>query len=199
MRVDQMLLAGCGVNLTEAELHHRFVGMTFQAMIAEVEAEYGRNLPADLEARKDDLMLEVYRRELQPVKNVPLALPQLTLPMSIGTNGPRARASAALKIVGIDGYFGDRLTTFEDVQSGKPAPDIYRLAAERAGFAAEECLVIEDSVAGVTAAVAAGCPALGFTGAHQYRAEHAVKLAGLGAFHVFNDMAELPGIVEALT
>jgi len=199
MRVDQMLLAECGVNLTEAELHHRFVGMTFQAMIAEVETGYGRKLPGDLEARKDDLMLEVYRRELQPVSNVPQALSQLALPMSIGTNGPRARASQALKIVGIDCYFGDRLTTFEDVRHGKPAPDIYHLAAERAGFAAQECLVIEDSVTGVTAAVAAGCPTLGFTGAHQHRAEHAVKLVGLGAFRVFNDMAELPEIVRALT
>lgn len=199
MAVDGQLLVECGVEISIAELHRRFVGKTFQGMIGEIEVERGINLPGNLEARKDDLMIEAYRRELQAVRNVAAALEQIALPKSIGTNGPRHRALAALRIVKIDHHFGERLTTFEDVTNGKPAPDIYALAARRAGFAAGDCLVIEDSVTGATAAVAAGCQVLGFTGTHADRAGHALKLAQVGCFRVFDDMLELPEIVKGLT
>jgi HAD superfamily hydrolase (TIGR01509 family) len=199
MRTDQALLAENGVAISEQEMHRRFVGKTFTAMVEELEAERGISLPIDLEARKDEIMLDLYRRELQPVAGVREVLNAITYPKSIGTNGPRHRALLALEITGIAHHFDGRLTTFEDVTRGKPFPDVYLLAAERAGFSPSQCLVIEDSVTGVAAAVAAGCPTLGFTGSHLHRAEHALALTQLGARRVFNDMAELPGILDSLT
>jgi HAD superfamily hydrolase (TIGR01509 family) len=199
MRTDQALLAENGIIISEPEMHRRFVGKTFAAMVEELEAERGIRLPVDLEVRKDEIMLDLYRRELQPVAGVREALDVITYPKSIGTNGPRHRALLALEVTGIARHFEGRLTTFEDVTRGKPFPDVYLLAAERAGFAPSRCLVIEDSVTGVAAAVAAGCPTLGFTGSHLHRAEHALALTQLGARRVFNNMAELPGILDSLT
>lgn len=199
MRVDQVLLEECGVMISEAEMHRRFVGKTFEALVDELEAERGISLPPDLEARKDDIMIKAYRRELQPIAGVSAALDAITLPKSIGTNGPRHRALIALEVTGIAHHFMGRLTTFEDVANGKPSPDIYLLAAERAGFAPSECLVVEDSITGVEAAVAAGCVTLGFTGSHLHRDEHALALTQLGASRVFAHMAELPGLVRVLS
>lgn len=199
MAIDGALLAENGVAISHAEMHRRFVGKTFQGMVDEIEAERGIRLPEGLEARKDELMLDAYRRDLQAVKGVADALAQIVLPKSVGTNGPRHRALEALRIVRIDHHFEGRMTTFEDVANGKPEPDIYLLAAKRAGLAPENCLVVEDSVTGATAAVRAGCPTLGFTGTHKDRAEHALKLVQVGCFRVFDDMAELPGIVKGLT
>ena len=199
MVVDGALLAASGVEISHAEMHRRFVGKTFQGMIDEIEAERGIKLPGNLEAQKDMAMLEAYRRELQPVPHVAAALGNIALPKSIGTNGPRHRALEALRIVNIDHHFQGRLTTFEDVVNGKPAPDIYLLAAKRAGFAPGECLVVEDSITGATSAVSAGCPTLGFTGTHANSASHARKLVAAGCFRVFDDMAELPGIIAGLT
>jgi HAD superfamily hydrolase (TIGR01509 family) len=198
MAVDQQLLTQCGVVLSEAEMHRRFVGKTFQGMIDELEAETGRKLPFDLEMRKDGMMLDIYRRELKAIPGVPEMLDDLTLPKSIGTNGPRQRAMEALRILGIAHHFGERLTTFEDVVEGKPAPDVYLLAAERAGFAPAQCLVVEDSVTGVMSAVAAGCLTLGFTGSQLHRSEHALKLVELGAHAVFDDMGQLPDLISAM-
>jgi HAD superfamily hydrolase (TIGR01509 family) len=199
MAIDGALLAENGVAISHAEMHRRFVGKTFQGMVDEIEAERGIRLPEGLEARKDELMLDAYRRDLQAVKGVADALAGIALLKSVGTNGPRHRALEALRIVKIDHHFGDRMTTFEDVVNGKPEPDIYLLAASRAGLAPEHCLVVEDSVTGATAAVRAGCLTLGFTGTHADRAEHALKLVQVGCFRVFDDMAELPGIVKSLT
>ena len=195
MEIDRRLLAENGVHISEGEMHQRFVGKTFAAMVSEVEAQTGKPLPTDLEARKDVLMLEVYRKELKPIAGVREALSAIAMPKSIGTNGPRARAMEALRIVGIQQHFGERMTTFEDVKNGKPAPDIYLLAAKRAGFAPAECAVVEDSVTGVAAAVAAGCVTFGFTGSQVHRSEHALKLVELGATAVFDDMAQLPGLI----
>ena len=191
MDVDIALLAENGIVLTEAEIHHRFVGTTFEAMVTELEREYKRPLPPDLAARKDGMMLDLYRRDLKPVPGVIPMLNKLKLPRSIGTNGPRERAMEALRMTGLEPFFGERLTTYEDVQNGKPAPDIYMLAAKRAGFAPARCLVVEDSVTGATAALAAGCKVIGFTGVAHDPAAKATELKKLGVSHVIQDMGEL--------
>lgn len=191
MLIDQALLAESGVELSEEEMHTRFVGRTFMGMIEELQQQHGISFPEDLEQRKDVAMLETYRRELKPVKGVVEMLERLHLTRSIGTNGPRARALEALKITGLDRFFGDRLTTFEDVKHGKPAPDIYLLAAERAGVKPEDCLVVEDSPTGATAALKAGCKVVGFTGvAHDQEAKRA-ELQAVGVKTIIHDMADL--------
>ncbi len=199
MDVDIALLAENGIDLTEAEIHHRFVGTTFEAMVTELEREYKRPLPPDLAARKDGMMLDLYRRDLKPVPGVIPMLNKLKLPKSIGTNGPRDRAMEALRMTGLEPFFGDRLTTYEDVKNGKPAPDIYLLAAERAGFAPAHCLVVEDSATGATSALAAGCKVIGFTGVAHDPVAKANELQELGVSHVIHDMGELLDAISPIT
>jgi len=191
MAVDRALLAENGIHLTEAEMYLRFVGPTFEDMAAALELEYGKTLPPDLGARKDVMMLELFRRDLKPVPGVIPMLRQLALPKSIGTNGPRERALEALLITGLAPFFGERLTTYEDVEYPKPAPDVYQLAAKRAGFNPAHCLVVEDSVTGATAALAAGCKVIGFTGVAHDPAAKAKELNALGVSHVIHGMGEL--------
>lgn len=191
MVIDQQLIAESGVHLSETEMHNRFVGRTFKGMIEELEQQLGITFPSDLEQRKDVAMLETYRRELKPVPGVVEMLERLHLPRSIGTNGPRARALEALRMTGLDRFFGERLTTFEDVKEGKPAPDIYLLAAKRAGFAPADCLVVEDSPTGATAALRAGCKLVGFTGvAHDVPAKEA-ELKAAGVKTIIHEMSDL--------
>ncbi len=198
MDVDIALLAQSGIHLTAADMHRRFVGTTFEDMVKQVEQEFGVSLPRDLSARKDDLMLDLYRRELKPVTGVVPMLRTPGLPKSIGTNGPRHRALEALKITGLEPFFGDRLTTFEDVKFGKPAPDIYALAAFRAGFAPGKCVVVEDSVTGATAALAAGCHVIGFTGVTHDASAKANALKQLGVYSVVDDMGALQETIAAI-
>ena len=198
MAVDRALLAENGIHLTEAEMYLRFVGPTFEDMAAALEREYKKTLPPDLAARKDVMMLELYRRELKPVPGVIPMLRKLALPKSIGTNGPRDRALEALRITGLEPFFGERLTTYEDVKYPKPAPDIYQLAAKRAGFNPAHCLVVEDSVTGATAALAAGCKVIGFTGVAHDPAAKARELKALGVSRVIHDMGELLGAISPI-
>ena len=199
MRIDVEILAENGVMLSEAAAHARFVGKTFAAMLDEIAAEFGVSFPADASSHKDLRLLALYERELKAVDGVRQALEMIGHHRySVASNSPAERVEAALRIAGLTGYFGNRVTTFEHVPRAKPEPDVFVESARRAGYRPEQCIVIEDSLTGVTAAHRAGCRVLGFTGTHPSPATHARKLRQAGAVQIFHRMSELPALVEGL-
>ena len=101
-----------------------------------------------------------------------------------------------LKIAGLAEYFGERVFSGMEVPRSKPAPDVYLSAADALGIDPAAAVVIEDSVAGVTAGVAAGATVFGFAPASPTHAKPSV-LRAAGADFVFTDMAELPGLIGA--
>ena len=193
MRADVALLQRYGIEISEAEAHSRFVGTTFQAMLDMMTAEHGVVFPEGLDEVKNRMVEEMYRRELQIVDGVVDVLKSLKargLTFSIASNSPRDRVKLAVDLTGIAGYF-DAISTYQDVKHGKPAPDIFLKAAERAGMAPIQCLVLEDSVTGVTSAVAAHIRTIGFVGTHQDPVAHANVLKSHGATATIQSMAEL--------
>jgi HAD superfamily hydrolase (TIGR01509 family) len=196
MRVDVEILAENGIRMSEEEAHRRFVGKTFGAMIDEMALEFGVSFPVDTSIQKDLRLLELYETELKAVAGVTEALEAL-MPQhfSIASNSPAERVEAALRITHLTRFFGNRITTFEHVARGKPEPDVFVEAARRAGYEPRDCVVIEDSVTGVTAAHRAGCIVLGFTGTHPHPEEQAQKLLAAGAVTAFRDMRKLPSLV----
>ncbi len=197
MRVDVAILAESGVTMSEAEAHQRFVGKTFAAMLDEISREFGVSFPADASAQKDLRLLKLYETDLKAVPGVEAALEALgPQHFSVASNSPYERVETALRITHLTRFFGNRITTFEHVARGKPDPDVFIEAARRAGYAPQDCIVIEDSVTGVTSAHRAGCLVLGFTGTHPHPEEHAPKLRAAGATSVFRHMTELPRLVS---
>jgi HAD superfamily hydrolase (TIGR01509 family) len=198
MRADVEILKRFGIEMTEEEAHRRFVGRTFEAMLKELSAQRGTVFPDGLLAAKNERLAELYRSELQLVRGVRDALEgirNLGLTMSIASNSPKERVKLALQLTGLLPHFRDAIVTFEDVPHGKPAPDVFLLAAKKAGVKADHCLVVEDSVTGVTAAVDAGCWTLGFTGTHGDEEAHGEKLKEIGAEALFSKMVDLPALV----
>jgi HAD superfamily hydrolase (TIGR01509 family) len=196
MRADVMLLREHGVVISEAEAHARFVGKTFQAMLEEMSEAQACVFPVGLSAQKDRMLEELFVRELTIVEGATAVLDHLSargIGCSVASNSPRARVLLALKVTGIAGRFTD-VTTFEEVKLGKPAPDVFLRAVEKSGFAAASCVAIEDSVTGVTAAVAAGLRTIGFCGTHPHRQEHRQALAVAGAVLVIDSLESILGI-----
>jgi len=94
--------------------------------------------------------------------------------------------------------FAPNIFSAAEVARGKPHPDLFLFAARAMGAAPMDCLVIEDSVAGVQAARAAGMTVFGFVGgSHFSRLDAGVDLTTAGAELVFEDMARLPKLVAA--
>lgn len=92
----------------------------------------------------------------------------LALKMAVATNSPKQLLDTTLQRLAISHYFSERCH-LELVQNGKPAPDIYLLAAAKLGVAPQHCLVFEDSFAGVTAAKAAGMTVIAIPAAHEWQ------------------------------
>jgi HAD superfamily hydrolase (TIGR01509 family) len=193
MRADVSLLQRYGIEISEAEAHNRFVGTTFQAMLDMMTAQHGVVFPEGLHEVKNRMVEDMYRRELQIVDGVLDVLKALKakgLTLSIASNSPKDRVRLAVDLTGIAGYF-DAVTTYQDVKHGKPAPDVFLKAAERAGMAPIQCLVVEDSFTGVTSAVAARIRTIGFVGTHQDPESHASLLKSHGAAVSIQAMSEL--------
>jgi HAD superfamily hydrolase (TIGR01509 family) len=148
----------------------------------------GQPLPEGWEKELDAAVREAFRRELQPVTGVVEALEEIELPTCVASSGSHEKMRLTLGLTGLHDRFAGRIFSGEEVEQGKPAPDLFLHAAARMSTPPERCVVIEDSPFGVTAARAAGMRALGF--AAMTSAERLVA-----ADNVFTTMADLPGLV----
>ena len=184
-------LSARGWSMTGAEAAEHFLGMALPAMVPMIEARIGR-LPPDwgqaLSAHIAAHMLEA----LEPVPGAPAAVRAVVsagIPAAVASNAGRGELAAKLARLGLADLFAGRVFSFEDVARPKPAPDIYLAAARSCSAAPGGCVVVEDSLIGVRAGVAAGCRVLGLA-----RETDAAVLGAAGAAP-FTSMEALPGLL----
>ena len=125
-------------------------------------------------------------------------LTMIAAPVCVASSSSPERLRCALECVGLYDHFAPHIFSATMVVRGKPAPDLFLFAAEQMQAAPSRCLVIEDSVAGIQAARAAGMAVLGFCGGGHCGPAHAERLARAGAEIVFRDMRRLPHLLPAL-
>src|SRR6266550_4849824 len=180
VRAGQECLAACGIELTEAELLERYTGISFARMMADIEARHGP-LPADFADRHSRRLWPLFERELQAIPSIAEVLDSLICKICVASSGRPERLKHALSLVGLYDRFHPDIFSAVEVARGKPAPDLFLYASERMGVTPERCVVIEDSLPGVTAAVAAGMTTIGFIGASHCRPSDGARLAAQGA------------------
>ncbi len=198
-RAHTEVLTACGYLITEEVLVERFCGMSDPEMLAIIEREWGRTLPASY-AERVGLMIEAgFRQSLAPIEGVAEALDSVSLPICVASSSSVAQIRQKLEITGLLERFGERLFSATMVARGKPAPDLFLYAAQHLITAPDRCLVIEDSPAGIDAALAAGMTAIGFSGGSHCGPEHGVRLQRHGAALVMDDMLQLATAIAKLT
>jgi len=174
------------------------LGMTTAHILAHLEGLSAHRLPTDATERVDETIEARLARELQAMPGVAAAIETVDLPKAVVSNSRRRRVLASLATTGLDVRLdGAPIFTAEQVARPKPDPALYRLAAETLGVAPARCLVVEDSVSGVTAAHAAGMTVIGFTGASHIPPGQAERLHEAGAWRVIAQMRDLEPLVAA--
>ncbi len=191
IRADQECLAECGIELSIEEILDRYTGISFADVVADLEARHGP-LPADFAERRRRRLWPLFESELRAIPGVTAVIEALNCPACVASSGRPDRLRHALSLVGLYDRFHPNIFSAVDVARGKPAPDLFLYAAERMGVMPARCVVIEDSLPGVTAAVAAGMTVIGYVGASHCRPGDAARLAAQGAVAVIDDMAQLP-------
>lgn len=191
-KAEQVIFRRFGLEVPLDEIAALFTGKAadFQgAWLAEKTG--GAITVAEYEALHAEHLMAFFQKGVEPVPFIREGLSQVSLPKSVATNGIRERALYSLGSTGLLEFFEGRINTVEDVARPKPAPDLYLLAAAKAGVAPQDCAVVEDSEAGVTAAAAAGMSVLGYVGLAHDREAAAQGLLKCGARAILSDMRAL--------
>jgi HAD superfamily hydrolase (TIGR01509 family) len=194
-RAHAATLTRHGYPITEDQVFDRFLGRSMRQATLEVEAELGRSLPDDFHTQVYAEIFREFATSLQATPHIIEALAAITLPVCVASSGPPEKISASLNRVGLYDRFAPHIFSAVQVQHGKPAPDLFLFAAEQMGVSPARCLVIEDSVSGIAAALAAGMAVLGYHGGSHCRPGHADTLRAAGAAVTFDDMRELPDLI----
>jgi len=192
------VMAALGCRMTAVECHRVFGGRRLDDILQRAEQILGRPIPDDVGTRAAQQLLERFRRELKPVAGAAEAIASLPYHRCVCSSSTAERLMLSLEVTGLAPLFGKHVYSAEQVPHGKPAPDLFLFAARSLGVAPVRVIVIEDSVAGIAAARAAGMASVGFTGASHMNDDLTAKLAASGADVVIGTMAELPAAVATL-
>jgi HAD superfamily hydrolase (TIGR01509 family) len=157
-------LGALGVQIDLPYVARHFLGRSYPTVMKVIRSEFGVDLPEAFEEQYRARLLAAFRKGLTIMPGVRGALEQLALPWCVATSSSAGRARTSLEIVGLEGLVGERLTTAAEVANGKPAPDLFLLAARKMGAEPGHCLVVEDSLNGIRAARAAGMAVWHFAG-----------------------------------
>ncbi|MGW0411013.1 HAD-IA family hydrolase [Streptomyces collinus] len=164
-RVLAALLTEAGFPTTYEDSIRRYMGGTLDRVRALIRAETGSEIPAGFAQSYRERLKAAFERELRPVagiQDVLAALAERGTAFCVASSSPRDRLDLALRVTGLAPHFGHRVYSADDVLRGKPAPDLFLHAAVRMGIDPAHAVVIEDSVPGVDAAVAAGMTSIGY-------------------------------------
>jgi HAD superfamily hydrolase (TIGR01509 family) len=187
-----------GYPITPEQVLKRFLGVSDREARLAIEKEIGRSLPDDLEAQVKAATLKFYAGDLQAIANVGDAIDAIALPKCVASSGTPEKIRHGLICAGLFDQLAPHIFSATQVKRGKPAPDLFLFAAEQMKAKPGRCVVIEDSVPGVTGARAAGMVVLGFHGGSHCPPGHAAMLRDAGAAVTFGDMRELPDLVRRI-
>ena len=192
-QVFRECLLTVGLDLSLEETIQKFKGRSTNDCMHIVEMMLGRSVPAEeLIAEYETWSSKRFKEEISPIPGIAKALDQLPYRRCVASSSSYEHIYLGLELTGLITYFTEGIFSASDVKRGKPAPDLFFHAASQLGVAPEECIVIEDSPAGVEAAIAAGMTALGFVDLSPE-----IELQSAGA-KTFSNMLDLPKLVESL-
>ncbi|MGA9639003.1 HAD family hydrolase [Flavobacterium sp.] len=145
---------GVSIPLDFAMTH--FLGKSLQFCFDYIENLAPQKLPKTFEEEFRERTFEAFKTQMQPIPGVHELLSKINIPIAVASNGPAEKIRLNLTTTKLIDRFEGNIFSAYDINSWKPNPELYLHAAKSMGFAVEECLVIEDSLAGVQAAQAGG-------------------------------------------
>jgi D-ribulokinase len=197
MRVLLEAVKAEGVEIDLDTGFREFLGRSMAAVTANLNATYGLKLnEAALERMRANLYA-LYERELKPMAGLIDALGEISVPACVASSSQMERIRVSLTLTGLLDRFEPAIFSAAMVAHGKPAPDLFLYAAGAMKVNPQDCLVIEDSPAGIVAAQRAGMRVFAFAGGgHIGPSGLRAAVEALHPDAIFDDMHDLPALVE---
>ncbi len=191
------MLGELGWQLTVEECMRIFVGKAVKDERALIEQHTGKPFSEDWLAEFRERRNRGLMERVQPIRNAVEVVEQLHQRhqgrIAVASGADRPKVELQLRKTGLMRFFEGRVFSGHDLPRSKPAPDVYLAAAAALGIDPARCMVVEDTVTGVTAGVAAGATVFGYSPPEAgHDAPDALRRAGASV--IFTDMAELPAL-----
>ena len=160
-----LMLSELGVNVSEEYFNAHFLGHSFEHVTTKILTDFSVELPSDFRQNYQQVLMRVFSAELKATPHIEHVLSQLSVPYCLASSSSPERVARALEITELIHFFSGRMFTSSQVNNGKPAPDLFLYAAEKMNVSPKNCLVVEDSQAGIQAAIAANMQLVQYLGA----------------------------------
>lgn len=195
-------LAELGLTYDYAHFCERFMGLSyaafFEALDEDARVRLGRSIRAEIEPRMHARYLAAMRERLKEVPGALSCISCLPHKKAIASSSTGEALELKLRKLDLWDHFAPHIYCAEHVTRAKPAPDIFLHAAQALSVAPEECLVLEDSVNGISAARAAGMRVWGFRGGEHMTEAAGERLRAAGAERIVTDWAEAAALIRSL-
>lgn len=191
------LLAEVGVDLSPEQISEQFVGLSEPEMARRIQRDWGVVLDERFSRTKAETVAHLLSTRLQPVGGIAAVLSGLRAKMCVASSSNPERVELSLHKTGLAGFFGGNVFTASMVPRGKPAPDLFLLAARTMGCPPSRCVVVEDSPYGVMAAVSAAMDVIGFTGGGHCNPGTPARLRRAGATKLAASAEQLGPLLRA--
>ena len=194
-RVHAEVLTRHGYPISAEQVRQRFLGRTTHDATVEIERELGRPLGETYDLERRTTLLAALADKVEAIPHLHDALDAIDARICVASSAAHDKILTTLSRTGLYRRFAPNIFSGTQVSHGKPAPDLFLFAAGQMAALPGRCVVIEDSIPGVTGALAAGMTVLGFHGGSHCRPGDGEALRVAGAAVTFDDMRQLPGLI----
>lgn len=168
----------------------RYRGKKLSEIQADIELRYHLKLDEGFVAQYRRRVSELFSKHLRPFPGVVETIDGLAHPFCVASSGPLAKIRQALDLSGLASYFRNNIYSSYEIGSWKPEPGLFLHAAKMMGFPPEQCVVVEDSEVGISAAKTARMRYLQFC-PHE-------RVSSQENSYQFDAMSQLPSILSGL-
>lgn len=166
----------------------RFKGAKMADCVVAIEERLGHKVPENFVSDFRLRLAETFKTELKPIEGIGEVINKIHLPICVASSGPMEKIRLTLGLTGLLPKFEGRIFSSYDIQKWKPDPDIFLHAARSLNVAPENCAVIEDSLLGVRAGLAAGMQVFSYCDVTEAKL---FKETGATPFHRMQDLTRI--------
>lgn len=197
-RIFPEILAQEGYAIPYSHAQELFTGYSLQSCIAILEQRFQKKMPEDLKEKYYSRLFLEFEKSLKPVAGIRETLKTIPYPICVASSGEHTKIQLTLNLTGLLSFFKGKIFSASEVKQGKPYPDLFLHAARKCHAAPQACAVIEDSLPGVKAGIAAGMSVFGYIDNSFASPSHSLKMQEAGA-HTFTAMQQLPDLLEQIS
>lgn len=184
------MAAELGFEMKLEDAYRDFNGRNLKECFQEIEKGIGKRLPESFERDYRERSFAAFKTQVKPMEGIVSFLENLKIPYCVASSGPVDKIRLNLEVAGLLDKFENKIYSAYEINSWKPDPGIFLHAAKEMGFNVEDCIVVEDSKAGVIAGIRGGFKVYGFANGYNN-----TDLEQEGAI-LFNTYEELNALLE---